>query len=141
MAISTFRAFLMNKVSTTYSKVVDIKSFPDLGGAPEALDVTTLSDGARRYIPGIQGQDAMTFTANYSATDYTTLKGLEGAEKDLAVWFGGTGSGADVTPTGGDGKFEFKGYVSVHVNGGGVNEAVEMTITVMPTTKIEVAST
>lgn len=141
MAISTFRAFLMNKVSTTYSKVVDIKDFPDLGGDPEAIDVTTLSDGARRYIPGIKGQDAMNFTANYSATDYATVKALEGAEKDLAVWFGGTGSGSDVTPSGSDGKFEFKGYVSVHVNGGGVNEAVEMTITVMPSTEITVAST
>ena len=47
MAISTYKVFLMKKAASggTYSKVVDIKDFPDLGGAPEMLETTTLSDG------------------------------------------------------------------------------------------------
>mgnify|MGYP003187542440 FL=1 len=46
MAISTYMIFLMKKASTgdTYEKVIDIKDFPDLGGAPEMLETTTLSD-------------------------------------------------------------------------------------------------
>ena len=47
MAISTYKVFLMKKKTTpeeTYEKLVDIKEFPDLGGEPEMLETTTLSD-------------------------------------------------------------------------------------------------
>ncbi len=143
MAISTYKVFLMKKgsgQSATYSKLIDIKDFPDLGGSPELLETTTLSDGAQTYIPGIQSQEALEFNANYTKADYTTLKALEGTELELAVWFGGTVSGGVATPTGSDGKFEFKGYLTVNVTGGGVNEVVGMTITIAPTTVITVAS-
>lgn len=53
-----------------------------------------------------------------------------------AVWFGGTESGGSVTPTGSDGKFSFKGQLSVYPTGGGVNEVVGMNITIAPTTVI-----
>lgn len=122
--------------SADYTKLVDIKEFPDLGGEPELLETTTLSDGMQTFIPGIQQLDSMTFTANYTKTDYTTLKGLEGTEKSYAVWFGGTVSGTTVTPTGTDGKFEFDGQLSVYANGGGVNEVVNMSITIAPSTPI-----
>lgn len=143
MAISTYKVFLMKKGSgqtATYSKLIDIKDFPDLGGSPELLETTTLSDGAQTYIPGIQSQEALEFNANYTKADYTTLKALEGTELELAVWFGGTVSGGVATPTGSDGKFEFKGYLTVNVTGGGVNEVVGMAITIAPTTVITVAS-
>ena len=122
--------------SADYTKLVDIKEFPDLGGEPELLETTTLTDGIQTFIPGIQQLDSMTFQANYTKTDYTTLKGLEGTEKSYAVWFGGTVSGTTVTPTGSDGKFEFDGQLSVYANGGGVNEVVNMSITIAPSTPI-----
>lgn len=139
-AISTYKVFLMRKSSGVYSKLVDIKSFPDLGGSPENLETTTLTDGSRTYIPGIQEQESMEFTTNYNLVDYTALKALEGTEHDLAVWFGADGSGSDVTPTGADGRFEFKGRVTISVSGGGVNEVVDMTITVTPSTPIDLAT-
>ena len=39
MAISTYKVFLMHKASSegTYTKLIDIKEFPDLGGEPEML--------------------------------------------------------------------------------------------------------
>ena len=143
MAISTFKTFLMQGSGTstiTYTKLVDIKSTPDLGGTPEALDTTTLSDRARTYIPGIDEVEALEFTANYTKADFATLKALEGQENDYAVYFGGTvdSSTGVVTPTGADGKFTFKGRLSVYVNGGGVNEVVDMTISIMPSTVIAV---
>lgn len=141
MAISTYKVFLMKKGSgSSYEKLVDIKDYPDLGGEPEMLDTTTLSDGARTYIPGIQSQEALTFTANYTKTDYTTLKALEGTEYDFAVWFGASVSGSTVTPDGSDGKFEFKGKLVVFVTGGGVNEVVDMTISIAPSTEITVGT-
>lgn len=142
MAISTYKVFLMKKAAGggTYTKLVDIKDFPDLGGAPEMLETTTLSDGAQTYIPGIQSQDALEFTANYTKTDFDTLKALEDQDLDLAVWLGGTVSNGVATPTGSDGKFEFTGRLSVFVVGGGVNEVVDMTISIAPSTVITVAS-
>lgn len=141
MAISTYKIFLMKKASTgdTYEKVIDIKDFPDLGGAPEMLETTTLSDKMQTYIPGIQSLDALEFTANYTKTDFTKLKALEGKEESYAVWFGGEETSGVLTPTGSDGKFEFKGQLSAFPVGGGVNEVVDMTVTIAPSTPITVA--
>lgn len=136
MAISTYRVFLMHKTSTTYEKLVDIKSFPDLGGTPEMLETTTLSDKMQTYISGIQSLDALEFEANYTLTDYKKLKALEGQTASYAVWFGGTEDGNTVTPTGSDGKFEFDGQLSVYAVGGGVNEVVGMNISIAPSTPI-----
>ena len=66
MAISTYKVFLMKKETSNYTKLIDIKDYPDLGGAPEMLDTTTLSDRATTSIPGIQQMDALAFTANYT---------------------------------------------------------------------------
>lgn len=137
MAISTYKVFLMKKGSgDTYAKLVDIKDYPDLGGAPEMLETTTLSDKMQTFIEGIQQLDALEFTANYTKADYETLKALEGTQTDFAVWFGATESQGVLTPSGSDGKFSFKGTLSVFVNGGGVNEVVDMTITIAPSTII-----
>lgn len=140
MAISTYKVFLMkgttSSSTTTWEKVIDIKDFPDLGGAPELLETTTLSDKMQTFIPGIQNLDALEFTANYTKTDYETLADLADSEEDYAVWFGGTESGGVVTPDGSNGKFAFKGTLSVHVVGGGVNEVVDMNITIAPSTVI-----
>lgn len=141
MAISTYKIFLMEGTTsdntTTWSKLVDIKDFPDLGGAPEMLETTTLSDKMQTYIPGIQSSDALEFTANYTKAGYTALKAKEGVDSDYAVWFGGTeGVDGTVTPTGSDGKFSFKGALSVYAAGGGVNEVVDMKISIAPSTPI-----
>lgn len=137
MAISTYKVFLMMKgEGSTYEKLVDIKDFPDLGGAPEMLETTTLSDNMQTYIPGIQSLDALAFTANYTKEDYTKLKGLDGVEHEYAVWFGGAEAGGTVTPNGEHGKFKFKGQLSAYPVGGGVNEVVDMNITIAPSTPI-----
>lgn len=126
MAISTFGIQLMHKgTGSTYTKLVDIKDFPDLGGAPEMLETTTLSDSMQTYIPGIQGSDALEFTANYTKADYDKIVALEG-EQSFAIFF----TDED------ESKFYFNGYVSVRVNGGGVNEVVGMTISIAPSSAI-----
>ena len=127
MARSTYGICLMHKVSSTYEKLIDIKSFPDLGGAPEMLETTTLSDSMQTYIPGIQSLDGLEFEANYTLTDFKKLKALEGKETEFAVYFGDEGV---------DGKFTFKGSLSVFPVGGGVNEVVGMTISIAPSTPI-----
>ena len=139
MAISTYKIFLMMKKEASYEKLIDIKDFPDLGGAPEMLETTTLSDKMQTYIPGIQSLDALEFTANYTKEDFPKLKALEGVEHEYAVWFGGTEEANVLTPTGTDGKFQFKGQLSAFPVGGGVNEVVGMTVTIAPSTPITMA--
>ena len=136
MAISTYKIFLMQKNVETWEKLIDIKDFPDLGGTPEMLETTTLSDKMQTYIPGIQSLDALEFTSNYALEDYKKLKALEGQDKEYAVWFGGTEAGDTITPTGTDGKFKFNGQLSVFPVGGGVNGVVDMTIAIAPSTPI-----
>ena len=142
MAISTFKTFLMisKDNGATYEKLIDIKDFPDLGGVPEMLDTTTMSNKSRTYILGIQETEAMTFTANYTLEDFTNVKALEESEQYFAVWLGGTIVGNTVTPTGSDGKFIFKGLVTATKTGGGVNEVQDMTITIAPTSDIDLDS-
>lgn len=144
-AISTYKVFLMKGTessgTTTWAKLVDIKEFPDLGGEPEMLETTTLSDKMQTYIAGIQSLDGLNFTTNYNLTDFQTLKALEGQKNKYAVWFGGTESGGVVTPDGSNGKFSFEGELSVYPVGGGVNEVVDMNISIAPSTVIEFSAT
>lgn len=140
MAISTYQIYLMKDETP----LVPIKSFPDLGGSPETLDTTTLSDSMTTSILGIQSLDALTFDANYTPEDYDTLNAQAKADAaiaddeslpEYAVWFGAGEDGK--TPDGHNGKFSFKGRLAVHVTGGGVNEVVSMVITIAPATPIE----
>ncbi len=143
MAISTYKVYLMKKDDTgdTWAKLVDIKEFPDLGGEPEMLETTTLSDKIQTYLAGIQSLDGLPFTANYTLADFKKLKALEGKSASYAVWFGGTESAGTVTPDGSNGKFSFDGELSVYPVGAGVNEVVNMTITIAPSTPITFSET
>jgi hypothetical protein len=139
MAISTYQVFLMVKGVSDYDKLIDIKDFPDLGGAPETLDTTTLSDNMTTSIPGIQSLEALTFNANYEKSEYSKLKEQESTDlnaeggTDYAVWFGADAEGK---PDGHNGKFSFKGKMVAHTTGGGVNEVVGVAITIAPSTPI-----
>ena len=145
MATSTYMTFLMHKpapsetiTSPDWEKLLDITEFPDLGGDPEMIDVTTLSHRMRVYVPGVQDTEGLAFGANYDKNDYMALKALENKQEEYAVWFGGTENvgGGLPTPTGSEGKFSFTGQLSVHGNGGSVNEARGMTISIAPSTVI-----
>jgi len=135
-AINTFQVNLMQGTGSgtlTWSRLVEIKDFPDLAAAPEPLEKTTLADDQRTYIEGILNNEQKTFTCNYNATDFDTLNNLKGVEQNVAIWFGASESGGVYTPDGSMGKFEGKGFISVFVNGGGVNEVVNMTVSLTMT--------
>ena len=121
MAISTYKVFLMHKGASesAYTKLIDIKEFPDLGGDPEMLETTTLSDKMQTYIAGIQSLDGLSFTANYDLANFKALKALEGKDEKYAVWF------------------SFDGQLTAYPTGGGVNEVVDIGITIAPSTPIQ----
>lgn len=140
MAVSTFRTYLMYKQAdaSNYELLVHITSTPDLGGTPNMIETTTLSDDTQTFIPGVkQLGDGLEFTANYDKSSYEKLKALEGKQVDYAVWKGGTGtSTSDATPSGADGKWSFTGQLTVFPTGGSVDEAFGMTINIAPSSAI-----
>ena len=111
MASTTCSTFLMKGTGTetiTYSKLVDIKDFPDLGGAPELVDITTLFRKSKRSLSVIQETERL--SSRQTTTPRTTrpLKALEGAKTPYAVWFGEV-----LTATGRhDGKFRVRRHAS-----------------------------
>lgn len=142
-ASSTYKSFLMHSTDgTTYTKVIDIKDYPDLGGTPETIDTTTLTDKMRTSVLGIQEAENFVFNANYDPTQFASLVTLATADETApsyyAIWFGGTEvAGSDPTPTGDKGKFEFMGSMAQpFVTGGGVNEARSIQITIAPSTPV-----
>lgn len=137
---TTYQTYLMKGSGSgtiTWAKLVDIKDYPDLGGDPEQVEITTLSDPMRRYLAGIQDVDSLEFTANYTATDYATLAALAHTQTDFAVWFD---DGTAQTPGGALGKFSFKGELTVYATGGGVNDPREMKIVITTSTAITFAA-
>lgn len=130
MAISSYNAKLMHYVGSTWQQLLPVKTTPQLGGAPEQLETTTLDDNMQTFINGIQTAEAMTFTANYDSDKYDELKLLEGKTEKYAVWFGNNGDGSE-------GKFSFNGQLSVYVNETSVNSVVEMTIIINPSSPIQ----
>ena len=147
-ATSTINTFLMKFDGVTAKptsadlskakKVVDIKSVPAMGGEPDTLETTTLSDSVATSILGVQSNDLKPFTANYIASDFKAIKDMEGTE----VWFGVfLGAGADGAPDGHDGIFVWKGSITVALNEGDVNAVREMTIYINCATAPEVLET
>ena len=134
--ISTYQTYLLYKKKTdpTYKKLIDIKNTPDKGGAPEMIDVTTLSEN----IPGIQSTAELSYSANYVPSNFAEIKALEGEELDFAEALGGTidGSG-NLTAAGYNGVNKFSGKMSVYMTGGGVNEAHGIKITIANSSTIE----
>lgn len=130
MLTSTDKSFLMYQKAAAWAKLIDIKEYPDLGQAPDALDASDLT--SPKTVGGRQSLEAMTFPANYELEAYKTLKAMEGQEQEFAVWFGGTQAGDTITPTGEYGKFRFGGQLSVRVTGAGTDEVREMEITIAP---------
>ena len=126
MAISTYPITL--KAGGT--KLCDIKDFPDLGGAPEMLETTTLSDAAKTYIAGIQDQQALEFTANYTAVAYAAVNALT-TTTAFTLEFGTDGA---------SGTFSWSGTASAYIVGSGVNEVVDMKIVIVPSTPITVVA-
>jgi len=121
MAISTINTTLLYDTgSGTFEKVCDIKSYPDMGSAPSKIDTTDLSQTERMTsILGLQEDSDMTFEANFDATAYALIKGIE-ADTDFKLEFGDEGV---------DGEFYWTGKLSVFIMGSGVNEVRKMQIT------------
>lgn len=132
-ATSTINSFLYHFESATAKptnltggeKLMDIKSYPDLGGAPETIETTTLSDSFQTSVNGVQSVDAFDFNANYEKAVYRKLKTIE--KKGDSQWFAVVlGAGPDGKPDGHDGIIVWSGGLTSYIAGGEVNAVREM---------------
>lgn len=125
MAKCTNKTFLMIKRAgeSDFSKLIDITQYPDLGGAKEKIDVTTLSDTKTRTINGIENTSDLEFNAWYEKADYEKLLKIQ--EDDTVdtyqIWFGEDGE---------DGIFEWAGKMAVYPTSGSSNAAREMSFSI-----------
>lgn len=137
MARTSYQTYLMfSEDGTAYEKLVDVKEIPDLGKAPDTVDITTLSDAQKRYLQDILDTGQLEFTANYDLADYKKLAAMAHKDYHFAVWFGATTAAGVDTPDGNAGKFEFVGQLAVYVKGASVSSPVEMGIAIAPSTEI-----
>ena len=126
MAISSYGIQLKWGASVdAVAKVVDIKDFPDLIGDPNLLETTTLSDAQVTNIPGIKGSDLLTFTCNYTSADFASVKADEGKSLFYALEFSDGSS------------FTWQGQHTCGLPGKGVDEVVEFTVNVVPSTAVD----
>lgn len=135
MAFLTYKTFLMEGTTsgntTTWAKLIDIIDTPDLASARDAVDVTTLSDRAYVYVPGLEkGAETLPFNTWYDKAKYDTIKAKRDTKCKFAIWLGGTESDGVVMPTGSEGKFEFEGYPDVTLLAATVNNAHKMRVDV-----------
>lgn len=123
---------MKKKGASTYTKLVGLKEVPELGVDPEKVDNTVLEDKMKHSELGIgdPGDLAYKFKWENAGEDsaYRILR--EVADSGETVSFEQTFP--DET------KFHFAAQCSVKVGGGGVNAAIEFTLTLGLQTDIEV---
>jgi hypothetical protein len=139
-ASSTIDTYLGIKVSgdsESYDKLVDIKDFPDMGGSPEQIETTTLSNRVSTFVNGVQSMSSLEFLANYTLDDYKRIKKFQdGNVYEFCIIFG---KSADGTTYGELGAFTWQGSLSAWLVGGGVNAVREMRISISATNEVELS--
>ena len=131
--ISTINTTLYaGAAQNSLTKVCPIKSYPDMGGAPEMLQTTDLEDSMHTYTPGVQDLGGgLEFTANFDKTEFAAIKSMKGTEQFFELRMGESGA---------DGVFSWKGEIDVYMTGGEVNAVREMVVVCTPSTETTFAA-
>lgn len=117
--------------SGTFTKLNGLFEFPDLGGEPDQIDVTNLSDSSFKYIHGLKDYGSLTFGFIYdgmgSTSNYKILRDLEEAGATI-YWKVVIPAAGDQGATGI--TFSFTGVPAVYMSGTGVNSRLEFQLSV-----------
>lgn len=110
-------------------EIPGLQSIPSLGGDPEMVDITTLSDTQFHYMVGIKDYGDLEFSFLYIPASEMGENATQ-SNYQLAKTFE-DGNSKSSTVTIGDGTvFTLPGTVAVSLNEAGVNEAFTFTITI-----------
>lgn len=106
---------------TEFEEIDLLMEVPELGGDPEQIDVTTLKDGVRKYIPGVKDLGDLTFNFLYDNSgpnsNYRVLRGLQ-QNNTLATYKVEYPDGT---------AHQFDAYVNVKMDAAAVNAALTFT--------------
>jgi len=110
------------KLSVDGKEIAGLTDIPDMGAAPEKLDVTTLADEYRQYINGVKDFGDLEFTFIYESGadgNYAQLAAMEGqGVKECIVTFPDNAT------------FTFSGDIAVRIVGVGVNAVITFIMSV-----------
>lgn len=125
------KLFAKKKADTTFSELIGMKDFTDMGAKATRIETTSLSDSCKTYIRGLDDTPELNFTFNFENTAdatsaYSICKALE-AETDPVDF-------KLVFP---DGTFySWSGQCRLYVKAGKVNAVLEFNLDVTSTTPI-----
>lgn len=124
MAVISKGITLSYKSGEEFVALTNLQEIPDLGGDTEAIEITTLADGAHIYTDGLKNYgDSLGFKFLYEKEQFSTLNALSGAnEWKVALPDGETCS--------------FSGTSSVKLDGAGIASALTYTLSVKPNTEM-----
>jgi len=165
MASLTAGTFLMKGTvsssdnTITYTKLVDISEYPDIGSSVDSQDVTTLSDACHKYIDALPDTNgSVEFNGWLKDEDYDAVMAIAGQENYFCIAFGGSPTASDssvlepdtitgtksgttltITPKSGSEAatflaVHFKGKIRVRLAGAGTDSARPVVYTITPTT-------
>lgn len=134
MPYSLNQTKIFYKTDSTFTEIFLLMEIPELGGAPEKIDVTTLSDKTKKYIPGIKDYGDLVFKFLYDNVDenanYRILKDLDdnGTTATFKIEYpDGTAHQFDAIP-------------SVKLDAGAINGALTFSATMMLQSDIEITN-
>lgn len=118
--------------ASTYSILAGLKEVPELGADPEKVDNTCLEDKVKISELGIGDPGDLAYKFKWdnkgANSSYRILRGVADSKETVSF--------EQTFPDGT--KFDFDAQCSVKVGGGGVNAAMEFTLTVGLQSDIEV---
>lgn len=112
-------SYKLSEEAASYTELLDLQECPELGGAADKVDVTTLADGNYRYINGIKDFGDLAFTFLYSAERYQEV--MENLV-DVVAWY-------EVEFPDGT-LFDFSGMASANTSAAAVNGALQFVLTI-----------
>ena len=121
------------KLSVDGKEISGLTDIPDMGAAPEKLDVTTLTDEYRQYINGVKDFGDLEFTFIYeSGADGNYAQLAEVAKKET-----NKNGETPCVVTFPDGvSFDFTGAIDVRILGVGVNAVITFAMSVALSSEI-----
>ncbi|MCL2378295.1 MAG: phage tail protein [Defluviitaleaceae bacterium] len=135
MAFSANQTRLFHRSGgTTFVEIQHLMEVPELGSSPEKIDVTTLADTSKRYIPGIKDYGDLVFKFLYdnqaAGANYRILKGMEDTGNTVTFQLRYP-DGATHT---------FDAIPAVSMDAGSINGALTFSVTMMMQGDVAVAN-
>lgn len=137
----TYGTFLKVKDSSDYKVLCPIIDFSDLWSEPSTVQITTMSDPEHNYLEALSGQEKITFTTNLyfggetEEGSYLYIKknyDVAGKTFEFALDFCKMDGEAETILL----RSEWSGQLSIGINGAGVDEAHQVTISITKSSPI-----